>query len=100
MVDDLFVENIVARLLGKTKCRNPQCRYENNNSYNYCVKFGWLLPGRSKTVVINSNEYEDLKKKANMLVWEKLRIMLHNKIIWHELVVNVIILIRAVRIIV
>ncbi len=73
MVNDLFVEDFFAPLWGKAKCSNLQCRYENNNIYNYCVKCGWLLPGRSKKVVINSNEYEDLKKKANMSAWEKIK---------------------------
>ena len=55
------------------KCTNPQCRYENSAANTYCVNCGCLLPGRSKKVVINSNEYEDLKKKANMSAWEKLK---------------------------
>lgn len=72
MEGNLNIEALIARLF-KTKCTNPQCGYENINSNNYCVKCGWLLPGHSKKVVINSNEYEDLKKRANMSAWEKLK---------------------------
>ena len=72
-MEDIIID-LFARKLGiNKKCMNPQCGYENSNSNNYCVKCGWLLPGRSKKVVINSNEYEDLKKKANMSAWEKLK---------------------------
>jgi len=74
MDENLNIEALIARLLShNTKCTNPKCGYENINSNNYCVKCGWLLPGHSKKVVINSNEYEELKKKANMSAWEKLK---------------------------
>lgn len=55
------------------KCTNPQCRYENSDINNYCVKCGCLLPYHSKKVVINSDEYENLKKRANMSVWGKIK---------------------------
>lgn len=66
------IHKVLARLK-KKECSNPQCRYENSSSNSYCVKCGRLLPGSPNTVVISSNEYEELKKKANMSVWEKLK---------------------------
>lgn len=57
----------------KIKCTNPQCLYENSTVNNYCVKCGWLLPGRSKKIVINSKEYEELKERANMSAWDKIK---------------------------
>lgn len=68
------IHNVLARLQNKIKeCSNPQCRYENSSYNNYCVKCGRLLPSSRNMVVISSNEYEELKKKANMSMWEKLK---------------------------
>jgi ribosomal protein S27E len=66
------IHKVLERLKIK-ECSNPQCRYENSSNNNYCVKCGRLLPRSRNMVVISSNEYEELKKKANMSVWEKLK---------------------------
>lgn len=66
------LDKLLARMCIK-ECSNPQCRYENNSSNNYCVKCGWLLPGRSKQIMLNSNEYDKLIKRANLSVWGKIK---------------------------
>lgn len=68
----LDIDKLVAKIFS-TECTNPQCGYVNSRDSNYCVKCGKLLPNHFQKVVINSFEYENLKKKANMSVWDKIK---------------------------